>query len=258
MILALFYTESLRKTIIECVTNDVFDSKPKSKILRSGTKNALKKALDILVKDCVFSSSEREEIEKLIDYRNDIAHRLEELVGDISHPLTVDYFQFRKVRGIPEYDYHAVEKLRTYRELLFERGRNKYVWQISLNPLLFFGAEQALQTGLKRLKRTINKQMKQRKAEMKKLNSELSLEGMGFDGVLHPYHPDNKYDSGRLTSRGVEVCYRLFDAGKSPLAVSYFMRLSLGAVKKRYKMWEDIGGKNRRNIDFDGLPVRKY
>jgi len=62
---------------------------------------------------------------------------------------------------------------------------------------------------------------------------------------LDPANPLNK--SGQhLTTRGVEVCYRLFDAGKSRYAVKKAMNISYGAATHRYYAWEKLGGKNRK------------
>jgi hypothetical protein len=66
------------------------------------------------------------------------------------------------------------------------------------------------------------------RARIKAINTELTLRGTELVGALHPRHPTNQYfggrdgerDSGRLTKRGVEICYRLYDIGKSPVAVS--------------------------------------
>jgi hypothetical protein len=69
-------------------------------------------------------------------------------------------------------------------------------------------------------------------------------------------YPDNHYEDKRLTKRGVEICYRLFDLGKSEMAVAHLLRLSLVAVKKRKKMWVKAGGKARKKADIDALPGR--
>jgi hypothetical protein len=60
--------------------------------------------------------------------------------------------------------------------------------------------------------------------------------------------PANKYQVGgleKLTKRGVEICYRLFDAGKTRYAVASLMKISFGAATHRYKAWEKEGGLNR-------------
>lgn len=66
----------------------------------------------------------------------------------------------------------------------------------------------------------------------------------GAEDDLDVWNPSNK-DGVNLTERGVEVCYRLFDAGKSRYAVGQAMRISYGAATHRYHAWEKLGGKNR-------------
>jgi hypothetical protein len=62
---------------------------------------------------------------------------------------------------------------------------------------------------------------------------------------LDPKSPLNK--SGvNLTARGIEVCYRLFDAGKTRYAVKEAMEISYGAATHRFHAWEKLGGKNRK------------
>ncbi|MGA7972530.1 MAG: hypothetical protein WCA36_06965 [Pseudolabrys sp.] len=56
--------------------------------------------------------------------------------------------------------------------------------------------------------------------------------------------PLNK-DGVNLTARGVEVCYRLFDAGKTRYAVAQAMSISYGAATHRFHAWEKLGGINR-------------
>jgi len=68
--------------------------------------------------------------------------------------------------------------------------------------------------------------------------------GLDFD----PKDPANKYLVGGLekfTERGVEICYRLFDIGKTRYAVSELMDISFGAANHRFKAWEKAGGIGR-------------
>jgi hypothetical protein len=51
--------------------------------------------------------------------------------------------------------------------------------------------------------------------------------------------------NGDLYKRGIEVCLRLFDLGKSPLAVATLMSISLKAAGERHKQWLIAGGKER-------------
>lgn len=61
-------------------------------------------------------------------------------------------------------------------------------------------------------------------------------------------HAKNKFHVGgldKLTPRGVEICYRLFDAGKTRNAVCTLMEISFGAANHRYNAWLKLGGAGR-------------
>ena len=67
--------------------------------------------------------------------------------------------------------------------------------------------------------------------------------------TFDPKDPRNKYAIGgleKLTPRGVEVCYRLFDRGLSRYAVAQAMKISFGAATHRQAAWRKIGGVNRK------------
>lgn len=67
---------------------------------------------------------------------------------------------------------------------------------------------------------------------------------------IDPRDPANKLEDGKLSERGVEVCYRLFDAGKSRYAVGVEMNISFSAASHRFEAWKKAGG-----IDRDKLPL---
>jgi hypothetical protein len=63
-----------------------------------------------------------------------------------------------------------------------------------------------------------------------------------------PKDPANKYEVGgvmKLTPQGEEICYRLFDAGKTRYAVCKLMEISFGAATHRQDAWNKLGGVNR-------------
>ena len=71
-----------------------------------------------------------------------------------------------------------------------------------------------------------------------------------------PKDPANKYEIGgleKLTPRGAEICYRLFDAGKSRYAVADLMGISFGAANHRYGSWLKAGGAQRRRMPLSNL-----
>ena len=65
-----------------------------------------------------------------------------------------------------------------------------------------------------------------------------------LEDELDPGSPLNK-DGAFLTPRGMEVCYRLFDMGKTRYAVAEALKISYGAATHRYHAWEKLGGKDR-------------
>ncbi|WP_441231915.1 hypothetical protein AB7828_29525 [Tardiphaga sp. 215_C5_N2_1] len=264
MVLALFYTEDLRETVIGCIqASDEFklaaDGKtPPEPRIPPGTNRALQKALNIFIADGILSADEKREIERLIDFRNDIAHRLHELTVDLNPTQYAKSFTQFLRKEKPGYDYQAIERLRGLRRMISERATSRYVWRLSMAPLLFEPAEKALILELKRLRHRVERQLLERKLSNAKLKEELRLDGSGLTDERHPYHPLNRYESGNLTARGVEICYRLFDSGKSPLAVAYLMRVSLKAATRRQKMWVAVGGSGREKRDLRSMKMRKF
>lgn len=66
-----------------------------------------------------------------------------------------------------------------------------------------------------------------------------------------PKDPRNKFPDGKLTERGVEVCYRLFDAGMTRYAVKEAMGISYGAATHRMDVWKKAGAHNRSKMAID-------
>jgi hypothetical protein len=82
-----------------------------------------------------------------------------------------------------------------------------------------------------------------------------------IDAILNPdiSPPEDDLDvanplnkSGQtFTVRGTEVCYRLFDAGKTRYAVAKAMNISYGAATYRHHAWHMAGGKTRTRQPLD-------
>lgn len=75
-------------------------------------------------------------------------------------------------------------------------------------------------------------------ADLDRLRSLIRPEPLEFD----PMDPRNKMPDGKLTERGVEVCYRLFDEGKTRYAVAKAMDISFGAATHRQHAWRKARG----------------
>jgi hypothetical protein len=62
--------------------------------------------------------------------------------------------------------------------------------------------------------------------------------------------------TGHLAKRGVEICYRLFDLGKSPTAVAYLMGMTLRSTERRQRSWIKAGGPQRVRAEVERFDVR--
>lgn len=261
MLLVMFYAEELKQEILDRIqTTDGWFARVKGQPERvpKGVKNPVDKALSALIADGAIKAHEKKEIVQLIDYRNGIAHQMHNMLGDLS---PTRYARDLAMFGskVPKYNYAAVKRLQHYHTLFYEMHRtHSYVTTLSMNALLFRAAEKTFLSEIKRLDRKIVRQLKERNAAINKLKAEMSLKGTGLEGEYDPYHPRNHFENKRLTKRGVETCYQLFDRGKSEMAVAHLMRLSLLSVKKRKKMWVTLGGKSRTKVDIETLADRKH
>lgn len=158
MALSLFYAQSLKNLIIESLhsTDKLFNHNRFSK----DTKKPLQKALKILLEENILTETETQEIEHLIDYRNDIAHHIEQLTQDIRHPdEPFDSLQFLR----PKYNYDIPQKLQFYIRKI-EKGfqSHYYVVNISLDTYFFQHTEQTYMEEIGRLHKKIINQMEKR------------------------------------------------------------------------------------------------
>jgi hypothetical protein len=69
--------------------------------------------------------------------------------------------------------------------------------------------------------------------------------------ISDPKDPRNKLPDGKLTDRGVEVCYRMFDAGMTRYSVAEAMGVSYGAATHRRDAWKKAGGHDRPKMSID-------
>ncbi|MFL1481996.1 MULTISPECIES: hypothetical protein [Pseudomonas] len=68
---------------------------------------------------------------------------------------------------------------------------------------------------------------------------------------IDPRDPANKLPDGKFTERGVEVCYRLFDAGNTRYSVRQQMQISYSAATHRLEAWKKAGGVNRIKLPLE-------
>ena len=148
----------------------------------------------------------------------------------------------------PSYIYGTVDRLKYFIDLLDIRMQKAGLTLIvSFDFLEFEAAEKTYEMELARLKNSIDRHYRNRMQTIRELNDELALPEAEFGVGHHPRDPENKHANGRLTERGIRMCYLLYDLGKSPMAVALLMEMSLGAAKKRQAQWERHRNRHRRN-----------
>jgi hypothetical protein len=256
-VLALFYAEDIKRHVLDLIqTTDsahrrlggaMVDRVPK------GTKNSVDKALSALVTDKAITQDEKIEMVGLIDYRNDIGHQVHNLLADVGTMRAIRSY-VDDAKG-PKYRRDAVDRLKYYGERLDGLYRtHHYIRTMNADRLLFASAEKALSAEIERLGRRIRNLAAKRTVRVKEVNAELSLKGTSVAKDLDRYIARIRYEQGRLTSIGAEICYRLFDAGKSPMTVAHILGISLRAATKRPHSWSDLGGKKRSHVDLTTLP----
>lgn len=246
MVTILFHIEDLKAFVLNSIR--ATDNVPRQKQQRIpvGAKNVYQKAWAVLVADGVITQADSDEIQRLIAYRNDIAHNIHQLTYDLScEPIAQGYSQFYGTK----YDYEALKKLKYYRDKISRGVQSKYVISLSFDSLLFEAAEKTYQQELHRLNGKITRQLAMRREEDQKLKKELSILGKGLLSEIDPFHPQNIANNGALTKRGVECCYRLFDHNISALAVSYLMRISYRAAMNRHRAWQKARGQSPGSRD---------
>jgi hypothetical protein len=259
MILIIYHAEELKREVITAFEAQMrWRNRPTTASADqqglAGERKKQKRAFDFLVADRVLTDGERRQMVELIGRRNGIAHHLDQVTADLTLERSVrDWVDI--LPGRQTHDYEALDKLRKARKLLSKRLAAKhYVLTLNTRFLFFETTERVLTADIAALDRRIRKLILARQEEVGKLNGELDLEETGLTGNFDPGWPENRYNRGRLTPRGAEICYRLFDAGKSPLAVAHLMGISLAASRRRQRMWSAAGGAARVARDLDSIP----
>ncbi len=241
MVMILFHAESLKDFVLKSIQATDRIASPHSPRIPSGSKEKYKKAWAILVADKILTQKESEDVQRLVDYRNDIGHRIHFLTCDISHDsFSQDFAQVSDVK----YNYHALHKLKEYRQKIEGWLSGRYAMSLSPDTLLFQAAEKTYESELRLLDRKIKSQLEVRKKDIQNLNRELSQDSYRIlDTTPYPFTHEN----GKLTQSGLELCYRFFDQNKSPLAVAYLLRISYRAAMKRWRQFNDQKA-NKKNL----------
>lgn len=243
MALAIYYAEELKRIVVRTIQstdNLQLQLKMRGAVDRvpSGSKDQLKKALEVWVSESLLTVSEAKEIRSLIDYRNHIAHRIQHLTADVTTKRwAADVVKHGLLKAT--YNYEAPDELKAWISTLYQRVvGSSLVCELNFNDVLFETAESAIKSELKLRDAKIRKLFAQRELESQNLLAQLQAIFASYKGASAPTHPSQTDRNGRLTKFGVETCYSLFDDGYSVAVVAHAFNLSMGAVARRRKSWK--------------------
>lgn len=249
----------LLRSGLEAGTLSFDDAEQLRKAIDGYQNKKLKAALAHAIAIDLLSVDEAKELRGLLQYRNDLAHRLHEVMADTSRlDFVTSSFDFQP----PKYKADALDRLRALREQLSDRSFHKLIYMLSFDGLEFEFAEHVYEDELKRLDRVISRQIARERTAWAKLRPQLDLSATELVGDLDPRYPGNHRpgqhihgddwapDTGHLTKRGAEICYRLFDLDRSPIAVAWLMGMTLRSAERRYGTWLKGGGKKRQRSEI--------
>lgn len=160
MSLVLFHVEHLKRFVIGSL--QATDTVLGTNRFPDG-KKPLERAWAIVVEEGILTAEESEQIQELISYRNDIAHKFHGMTLDLSHEKFVqDAVSIHAQR----YDYFALNRVRRISKKVSEGFQRKFVMLAGLDQAMFADQEHALDHELKLLARRIDKQYAQRRRLM--------------------------------------------------------------------------------------------
>jgi uncharacterized protein YutE (UPF0331/DUF86 family) len=159
MVMILFYVERLKRFVSESIkVIDVIHGERQSSQI---TNKTYRKLWGILVRDGILTEAEKNEIEHIVDYRNEIAHRIQELTYDLGQTrITRSYRHYYGTK----YRYDVLQKLKYFWQKIENDLGKKYVTSLSFDALLFEPAQKTYEEELSRLHRKIARQITNRQA----------------------------------------------------------------------------------------------
>lgn len=166
MVLLLNQVEALRSFLIGSIRGTdrvrALTSKAPER-LSQGTKNPLKNALAILIEEQIISASDRDDIEKIVNIRNDVGHAMHRLLEDITvRPRHLDD-ALAHANSRYAYDYHALARLERYQKQIKVGMSGKFILQLNLSGVHYEHAEATYKEELARLAKRIQRQFQPRR-----------------------------------------------------------------------------------------------
>jgi len=263
--LVLYYKEEIQRSILDKIEwHDHWKAKHDPSFQPRAPKSAkgrVKKSLSAMVSDGAISENERKQIKRAIEFRNDIGHRIDHLFSDLQQGhfsgRWVDA-NFRKIANIREFDHQAVKQMNQIQMILDRTCRTHYsggTINLSRGHLLFSSTEKTLSAEIRKSRKKLRSLALERKNRTMKLNKELRHGFQLLSKLLEQRYFHIRFDLGKMTARGQEFCYRLFDEGLSDFAVAHVFKMKLRSIQSRRKTWRKLGGLARPKPDFKTIPA---
>ena len=241
-VLVIHYTEELKKTVVKHVQDHYIKFKDGQMVDKDYSTDTSPRSfygsLNKWVDEGLIDDKESSEIRHLVNFRNDVAHRLNQLSVDISrYSFHQDFV--RRYPDLPKrHDYEAADRLKKMIKLLNARILNSHrPYVLDLEAHYFETAESILFSELKSLERKIKRLASKRRTEDNEVGRELKAIQTEFSDRLQPKYWPLRHENGRLTKTGSALCDDLFAAGFSTLSIAYAMELSIKSARARKRMY---------------------
>lgn len=158
MVSFLFHAEDLKSFLIESIRASEMISKKPLLPLKVAKGKLMEEIWNFLVAEDILTREECDEVSNLIEYRNDIAHRVHLLTIDLGHPHMRDILD-------KKYNYEALHRLRALAKKITKGFQGKFVMRAGLSGAYFEATEVAMEYELGKLHKQIVRLAKARYGE---------------------------------------------------------------------------------------------
>lgn len=235
MVLILFYVEDLKQFIIGSLESSFPHSPLIPPLPQKGKMEAARK---ILVAEGCITQADSDEIFRLMEYRNTVGHHIHSLTCDIGAYSELGDFDPKTFVPIQKYDYSAAKSAAQLRKSVSAGMTKKFALTLSFNGLRFEAAERVYLTEIKRLKSKVNTGIDGFNQSIAQTNAIIRKIPPAVFNQAQPGHPRHIRNNGTLSESGAGCLFQLYDAGATPLAASYLMRISVRSANSWRKKWE--------------------
>ncbi|EJA7342767.1 TPA: hypothetical protein JG809_004858 [Vibrio parahaemolyticus] len=226
ILMVIFYIEAIKNLALQSFqsTDEMFNEEPR---IPKDAKNKYKKLWRYLLKEGVLSGSDKESLEKLIEFRNASAHSLSDVFSDLN-PDTFSSYVARRVKYIP----NSAKLAKELYNKVYENLAKEYIIALDMDTFVFRHVEKTYWGDMKAISNKINRLVDERNDEIDNLEEEFKLFNEQHLHLFHPYHPENRKTNNQISEVGIRKIKKLMSLGYSDLAISCLMRISLVTIRR--------------------------